>query len=846
MSSGAVICLDSVAARAVAAVFAPEWVREVSSVDAVDAETVGCVLLTPRDGWERDVRTLRARAPDLPVILTGSADPKAGAIASRLGVEYAPEEAFDDGAETLGDRVVAALDRSSYELERERREEQLPAACDRYEEVLERVEDGFFAVNDDWEFTYLNEGGYEVIQAAAAAHVDFEELPGQNLWTVVPDAIGTAFEEHYRGAMATQQPTSFEAYYDPLDTWFGVTAYPSSDGLSVFFNDITERKQRETALNELLSTTQELMNADDREAIADIVCAAAADVLGLSLNAVRLYDADRDRLVSAAVSAGAREQIEELPTYAPGEGLSGMAFARGEALDSEAAERTIPDSYGEIVSAFVIPLGNYGTLSVGTTDPGGIDEDQRTLARILAANAEAALDRAERIERLQQYRAIHENVREMVYVLDDRGSLQVATDALLDRLGYDRAAVEGTHVSAFLTSDALATGERHLAALRASDEESRTIDTTLTTADGETFPVEVELSTLPDGGSVGVVRDQSELKRERSRFSSLFARTPDAIVDIIVTSNGPYVQRVNAAFTETFGIDNDDAVGEPLNDLIVPERDVAGARKLDTDAEQALTEPVEVTRQTPSGPRTFLFRAVQHGSTEQGPRMFGIYTDITEREADQQRIAMLNRVLRHNLRNTNTVVEGYLKMVLEAVDGKTETFARRALDGVERTNRIVEKVRTIERALDRADDGDRRVDLAGLVADASEAARERNPDVTVETTVEPVDVVGGDLLRTALVELAENAALHAGDAPHVTFDATVSGERVRLRIEDDGDGIPVRERNVLTGAQDITQLQHSRGLGLWLAKYVVESVGGELSFADGGRTVVLELPRAAD
>lgn len=112
------------------------------------------------------------------------------------------------------------------------------------EEVFERITDAVFALDHEWQFAYLNDRAEEVLGR------DKEELLGTVVWDSFTEAVGSQFQEKYQEAMETQQPVSFEEYYPPLDTWFSVRAFPSETGLSVYFRDVTERKEMETELRE--------------------------------------------------------------------------------------------------------------------------------------------------------------------------------------------------------------------------------------------------------------------------------------------------------------------------------------------------------------------------------------------------------------------------------------------------------------------------------------------------------------------------------------------------------------------------------------------------------------------
>jgi PAS domain S-box-containing protein len=110
------------------------------------------------------------------------------------------------------------------------------AARNQITSILESITDAFFTVDDEWCFTYINR------QAELLLQRQREELLGKNIWAEFPQAIDSNFYREYQRAVAQQVRVEFEEFYPPLETWFAVHAYPSSNGLSVYFQDITERK----------------------------------------------------------------------------------------------------------------------------------------------------------------------------------------------------------------------------------------------------------------------------------------------------------------------------------------------------------------------------------------------------------------------------------------------------------------------------------------------------------------------------------------------------------------------------------------------------------------------------
>ncbi|MFB6217987.1 MAG: sensor histidine kinase [Halobacteriaceae archaeon] len=106
-----------------------------------------------------------------------------------------------------------------------------------------------------------------------------------------------------------------------------------------------------------------------------------------------------------------------------------------------------------------------------------------------------------------------------------------------------------------------------------------------------------------------------------------------------------------------------------------------------------------------------------------------------------------------------------------------------------------------------------------------------------------VTVRAGDRLAAALVELVENAIEHG--APPRRVEADAGGGWVTVRVLDRGPGVPEGERAVVTGAREISQLEHGSGLGLWVVRWAVDACGGEFDIsarADGGTAATLRFP----
>ncbi|HEY5256539.1 MAG TPA: PAS domain-containing sensor histidine kinase [Acidobacteriaceae bacterium] len=109
-------------------------------------------------------------------------------------------------------------------------------------ELLANIPAGYAKLDRNWIFTYANQ------QAVLGSRQRPEDFIGKNVWTIWPELAGTELERQYRQVMETGIPAHFEYYGERYDAWFEMHVYPTEDGISVYFQEITQRKRAERAL----------------------------------------------------------------------------------------------------------------------------------------------------------------------------------------------------------------------------------------------------------------------------------------------------------------------------------------------------------------------------------------------------------------------------------------------------------------------------------------------------------------------------------------------------------------------------------------------------------------------
>ncbi|MEG4321532.1 MULTISPECIES: adenylate/guanylate cyclase domain-containing protein [unclassified Microcoleus] len=171
---------------------------------------------------------------------------------------------------TLGRQVISQMElRINYaklkraQIRHQQVEAKLRSTDEQIVNFLEGMSDAFLALDPQWRFTYVNYKASQFLRRAP------EELFGKNFWEEFPDLVNSEFYKESHEAVAKQVGVSFDKYYAPLKVWLEVRAFPSHDGLSVFFHDITKRKKMESALRKEQKKTDSLLLNILPEAIAD-------------------------------------------------------------------------------------------------------------------------------------------------------------------------------------------------------------------------------------------------------------------------------------------------------------------------------------------------------------------------------------------------------------------------------------------------------------------------------------------------------------------------------------------------------------------------------------------------
>ena len=374
--------------------------------------------------------------------------------------------------------------------------------------------------------------------------------------------------------------------------------------------------------------------------------------------------------------------------------------------------------------------------------------------------------------------------------------------------------------------------------------------TQLVTAAGETVPVETNLTTVElDDGPVtyGVFRDISERKKYTRRLEAVFNGTFQ--LTGLLNPDGTIVS-INDATVAFTGTDRDRLVGSHLEQALWTDADTTP----DFDVDEAIHRAANgesVRRETELrgtdriATVDFSVKPVQ---ADDGDVTLLVVegNDITAQKRQQQHLQVLQRVMRHNIRNDLNALRGWTSLLVAEDDpDRRATHLSRIERGFDRWERIAENIRRIERAIGTQPADVKRVPAPTLTRHVVDERRDRHPEATIRVHADGVTATVPRLINIPLGELLDNAVqAHPDERP--TVDVTVACRDdgwLRIAVTDDGPGMPSMEASVLETGEE-SPLSHGSGLGVWTVRMVVTHFGGDVAVetTDDGTRVVLWVP----
>lgn len=343
------------------------------------------------------------------------------------------------------------------------------------------------------------------------------------------------------------------------------------------------------------------------------------------------------------------------------------------------------------------------------------------------------------------------------------------------------------------------------------------------------------------------------LQKNREVLETLIQSSPAAIVTLDTDGK---VDIWNPSAEDIFEWQSDEVAGELPPIFTEDARD-----ELETIRNQLFTDSIitdlDISCVTKSGVPLDISLSAAPLYDDEGS-MYGmmfLMVDITDRKQNQQRLNVLSRVLRHNLRNDMNVISGRVQALYESMSGPEAEHMEAVIDVAEELIELSEKARDVQKILSSEESSAETYDLKKIVEQTVNRVENEYPEVEVTEDIHAEDttIIAGEGISIAIWNLVENAIQHNDSSePEIKITVTESSadgqSSVDFSITDNGPGIPREETTVIDrGAEDA--LSHGSGIGLWVVKWILDRSGADLLFEIndmGGTTATVMFRRKDD
>ena len=446
--------------------------------------------------------------------------------------------------------------------------------------------------------------------------------------------------------------------------------------------------------------------------------------------------------------------------------------------------------------------------------------------------------------------------QDKISVVDSDGTFRYVNDAARQILGFEPEELLGTNAWGYIhpeDRDRIKTTFERIINEANYSEVAETYRHK--TADGSWVWLESRLSNLTDDVLDGYVvssrdvTERVEAKRRREESDRRLQEIAEKTSEVLWVFDNTFSELLfcNSKCQEIYGVPIPELKRDPTRflDSIHPE-DVPAVKAAMKTLSNGEAVDIEY-RVNPDTEYSNWVWVQGEPITEDGDvvRIVGFARDITDRRRRERQLAVMDNLLRHNLRNDMNAIIANAELI---EDGPAENTAGRAAVIRRVGEQLIESAEKQRQIIDLLQDPGcpRTLSLPAVAEDAIVTLRERYPELTVETDFEPARARALPQVELAVFELLDNAVRHATTAaPTATVRTRAAGDTAELVVEDRCPPIPEDEYRVLTGEQEMTATYHSSGLGLWLVYWVVDLSDGEIAFTrDGdGNVATVQLPR---
>ena len=441
--------------------------------------------------------------------------------------------------------------------------------------------------------------------------------------------------------------------------------------------------------------------------------------------------------------------------------------------------------------------------------------------------------------------------------LNSDGEILTVNEAWLDKLGYDREEVEGKWFGELLTNDSVDKFESRFPEFKSAGSISN-VEYEMQSADGDVIAVSFDgtIECDEDGAFVRTHCQFTDIS-ERKQYETFIENSPDIILLHDETGEPKYV---SPAVTREMGYDPESLMGRnPFDDVHPDDLDRVKETfsRLLSEPGKVMTEEYRI--QDADGSYVWVESRAKNLMNEGGIKglLFNSrviqerkeYEQDLEEANDQLRV--LNRVLRHDIRNDMNLVLGWGKELEDHVDEDGKQMLTQILDSGQHVVDLTKTLRDFMRVYGEEEAPKLTpIDIGNSLENEIRKIQEQYPSVVVDVSDElpHIKVRANELIATVFWNLLQNAIKHNDkEVPKIEIGVEVNEETVTIQVADNGPGIPEEQRDEIFGRGESGLKDPDAGIGLYLVDTVLTQYGGDVWVEENepeGAMFVVELPKS--
>ncbi|MXR40423.1 PAS domain-containing protein [Halobaculum sp. WSA2] len=415
-------------------------------------------------------------------------------------------------------------------------------------------------------------------------------------------------------------------------------------------------------------------------------------------------------------------------------------------------------------------------------------------------------------------------------------------DGFVEITGYSREEVLGRNCR-FLQGDN--TRPEPVAKIRSAikNEEAVTVELRNYRKDGSMFwnRLSIQPVTSDEGDVTHFLGYQEDISAQKTyeQEQALFEMQADAVEkSLFITDAVGRIEYVNTQFEQTTGYSADEVLGQTPRILKSGAQDEAFYQELWETITAGEVWEATITNERKSGERYTVEQKIVPVVDDTGEitHFVSIEDDVTEQAFTEEVLAVMSRVLRHNVRNSVNAIQGYAELLEEKMEDPNDRAVLQVIQSQAKNLETISQRSQDIRELFRRRHEHHTLKV-GTIVGFVEQQRVRHPEAQIDLSMEVADdreIQNGSLLQIAIDEALENAVVHSDhERPHVAVTVTeaATADRLCIEIADDGPGIPDQEWDVIFDGQE-TQLAHGTGIGLWMMYWTITALGGTIERSD--------------